>query len=57
MRQRIVIKILLERATEIYYKMCQILQSVTDAYNKVCQVLQSVIEVYCKAYYKENQVL
>ena len=40
MRQRIVIKNLLESATEAYYKMRQILQCVTEVYCKVFHVLQ-----------------
>ena len=42
MRQKTVIKNLLQSVTEVYYKVRQVLQSVTDCYYKVHQVLQSV---------------
>ena len=42
MRQKTAIKKLSQRAKEVYYKLCQVLQSVTGCYNKVRQVLQSV---------------
>ena len=41
-RQKAAIKKLSQRAKEVYYKLCQVLQSVTGCYNKVRQVLQSV---------------
>ena len=40
-RQKTVIRKLLQRVTEVYYKVHRVLQSVTEAYYKVCQVLQS----------------
>ena len=42
MRQKTVIKNLLQSVTEVYYKVCQILESVTEVFYKVHQVLQSV---------------
>ena len=53
MRQKKVIKKLLQNVTEVYYKVRQVLQSVTECYYKVHQVLQSVTECY----YKVRQVL
>ena len=41
MRQKTVITKLLQRVTEVYYKVHQVLQSVTEVYYKVRQVLQS----------------
>ena len=42
MRQKTVIKNLLQSVTEVYYKIRQILESVTEVYYKVHQVSQSV---------------
>ena len=42
MRQKTVIKNLLQSVKEVYYKVRQVLQSVTGCYYKVRQVLQSV---------------
>ena len=42
MRQKAVIKNLLQSVIEVYYKVRQVLQSATDCYYKVRQVLQSV---------------
>ena len=42
MRQKTVIKKLLENVTEVYCKVCQALQSVAGCYDKLRQVLQSV---------------
>ena len=50
MRQTIVTKKLLQSATEVYYKVCQVLQSVTDCYYKV-QQSASGIKKY-NSYYK-----
>ena len=36
MRQKIVNTKLLERVTDVYYKMRQVLQSVAECYYKVC---------------------
>ena len=41
MTQKNVITKLLQSATKIYQKMCQVLQCVTDCYYKMRQVLQS----------------
>ena len=41
MRQKTVITKLLQRVTEVYYKVRQVSQKMTDHYYKVCQVLQS----------------
>ena len=41
MRQKTVITKLLQRVTEVYYKVHQVLQSVTEVYYKVRQVLHS----------------
>ena len=46
-------KKLLQRATDCYYKVRQVLESVIDCYYKVCQVLQSVTGCY----YKVSKVL
>ena len=42
MRQKTVIKNLLQSVTEVYYKVCQVLQIVTECYYKERQVLQSM---------------
>ena len=42
-----------QSATEVYYKVHQVLQSVTEFYYKVCKLLQSVTDHY----YKVHQVL
>ena len=54
MRQKAVIRKLLQRATEVYYKVHEVLQSVTEVHYKVYQVLQSVAAVITKCiwYYK-----
>ena len=41
MRQKTVITKLLQRVTEVYYKVRQVSQKMTDHYYKVRQVLQS----------------
>ena len=41
MRQKTVITKLLQRVTEVYYKVHQVLQSVTEVYYRVRQVLHS----------------
>ena len=41
MRQKTVITKLLQRVTEVYYKVRQVSQKTTDHYYKVRQVLQS----------------
>ena len=45
MRQKTVIKNLLQSVKEVFYKVRQVLQSVTGCYYKVRQVLQSVTVV------------
>ena len=67
MRQKTAITKLLQRVTEVYFKVRQVLPSVTSLYYKVHQVLQSVTKVYCKVrqvlqsvtdcYYKVRQLL
>ena len=52
MRQKTVIKNVLQSVTGVYYKVRQVLQSVTDCYYKVRQVLQSMTGCY----YKVRQV-
>ena len=54
MRQKAVIRKLLQSATEVYYKVHEVLQSVTEVHYKVYQVLQSVAAVITKCiwYYK-----
>ena len=53
MRQKIVVKKLLQSATEVYYKVGQVLQCVTNCYYKVHHVLQSMTGCY----YKVRQIL
>ena len=45
MRQKTVIKNLLQSVTEVYYKVHQILQSVTGCFYKMRQVLESVLDI------------
>ena len=45
MRQKTVIKNLLQSVNKVYYKVRQVLQSVTGCYYKVRQVLQSLIVI------------
>ena len=53
MRQKIIITMLLQSLTDVYYKVRQVLQSVTDCYYKVHQVnvWQAVI-TKCDNFYK-----
>ena len=46
MRQKTVIKNLLQSMAEVYYKVCQVLQSVKEVYYKVRQILKSVIDCF-----------
>lgn len=51
MRQRAVIAKLLESATNVYDKVCQVSQSVTDCYLKVRQVSQRVTDCYYNVFH------